>query len=539
MLIHRIFQLNNFKDVVLFKSMMMVFVLILVLAFNIGGLNNYTIRRDELTTLGHIGALEKNNEGISIASTIASLTLYSTDHSPAYYAIANIWGHFVGFNYFALRMLSLWFGVISVAATFWIGRHLISHSAGLLAAVIMGTNVVFYANFHEMREWSMMLMLSILTLACYFHLAYKQKNLRPIEIILLFLLVALSLYTSYLSIFVLVAIGFHHLLFMPKTKSWWQISITVVLAGLTFIPWLPVVDSGVTTLQETANLDELVIPNGELLSAIPIFWGNGLSILFGAGIFLGFLSSIIGWGKSRYIFFFLVTITASFMITNEALSIVKQIRYLLLWLLPFALFIGSGLALLTPKKVTRFIPILFIGLWIVSGVGLIQTDLFNDYLTKDRSVRYAEYNGLVPLLRENTEKRDLLILAQYESSAVKRSKQGLLSIQDYYLNPLKLTITNFPQYSQWAGSGIDADSVEYAMGLVPGREEFWLSYHYTKITDDIIRFQDQMNQDFHICHMSRYGQESILIHYVANSSKKSCKVTSQLNKKLIKQTELF
>lgn len=529
MLRHNLVQFYELGDAISLKWLM-IFVLLIVIAFNIGGVTQYTIRRDELTTLGHIGALEKNNDGISIASTIESLTLYSADHSPAYYALANIWGHFVDFNYFAIRMLSVWFGIIAVAGTFWIGHHLISYSAGVFSALILGTNVVFYANFHEMREWSMMLMLSVLTLALYFHLAYYQKPLKPLKFFVLFLIVALSLYTSYLSIFVLVAIGLHHLLFMPKNKRWWQISVTVVLAGITFIPWLPMVLNGVNMLQETPDLDEIVITNVQLLSAIPIFWGNGLPMLFGVGIGLGFVGSAIGWKKARYLFFFLIVITVSFLFMNEVLSLVKRIRYLLLWLLPFALFSGVGLGLLTRKKITAFIPILFIGLWIISGVSLIQTNLFNDYLSKDRSVRYAEFNGLVPLLQQYTEKRDLLVLAQYETSAMKYSKQGLLSIQDYYLNPLKLTITNFFQYGQWAGSGIDADAVEYAMGLVPGRDEFWLAYHHTNTTEDIIRFKEQAEQDFHICHMSRYGQQSILIHYVANNSQKSCTVTSQLNR---------
>jgi len=79
-------------------------------------------------------------------------------------------------------------------------------------------------------------------------------------------------------------------------------------------------------------------------------------------------------------------------------------------------------------------------------------------------------------------------------------------------------VTNFPQYAQWAGSGVEADAVEYAMGLVPGQDEFWLSYHHTQITDDIIRFREQVEQDFQIDSIIQYGVRSTLIHYVAGDS---------------------
>jgi len=532
MVFHQIFLSKNVMDGIIFKWVIMIFVLMLVIIFNLGGVNQYTIRRDELTTLGHIGALAKNSDGYSIATTIESLSIYSSDHSPLYYAIANMWGYFVDFNYFAIRMLSVWFGIIAVAGTYWIGQHLVSASAGLFSAILLGTNVVFYANFHEMREWSMMLMLCVLTLAIYFHIADQQKPIKPFKFFLLFSGVVLSLYTSYLSIFMLAAIGLHHLLFVPKNKKWWQISITVIVGGLTFVPWLPIVFNGVTMLQETPDIDEKVITNAQLLATLPIFFGNGLPIVLGGGVGLGLVASVMGWKKSRYILLILIVITASFLFTNEILSFIKRLRYLVIWLFSFSLFMGAGLGLLTRKKITCFIPTILIGLWVTSGIGFAQTDQFNAYLSKDRSVRYPEYNGLVPLLQQQTEKRDLLILAQYEASALNQSKQGLLSIQDYYLSPLKLTITNFPQYSQWAGSGIDADSVEYAMGLVPGRDEFWLSYHNTDVTSDIMRFREQVEQDFHICRMSRYGQKSILIHYVVNNSNTSCNVISQLRKYL-------
>jgi len=126
-------------------------------------------------------------------------------------------------------------------------------------------------------------------------------------------------------------------------------------------------------------------------------------------------------------------------------------------------------------------------------------------------------------LVEHTEKGDLLILVQYDFSTNIRSKQQLMSINDYYMNRLELITINFANYFQLADSGIEIDSVENALGLIPSQDEFWLSYHHTRMTDYISRFQDQVNQNFAICNTYEYGEQSTLIHYVIdNSNEKSC-----------------
>jgi hypothetical protein len=114
----------------------------------------------------------------------------------------------------------------------------------------------------------------------------------------------------------------------------------------------------------------------------------------------------------------------------------------------------------------------------------------------------------------HTEKKNLLIQAYYEYSAIRGSKQGLISIANYYMRDFKLKVVNFPLYYQWSYSGIDATPVDYATGLIPQYDEFWFNYHHTRVTDEIIEFQTVVGEDFTVCETYEYGERSILVRYV-------------------------
>jgi 4-amino-4-deoxy-L-arabinose transferase-like glycosyltransferase len=490
-------------------------ILLLVFTFSIDGVNRYTIRRDELTTLGHIGALEKDNDGVSFAYTIESLSLYSPEHAPVFYMLANIWGKIFEFNYFPLRMLSVWFGIIAAASTYWLGRRMVSHTTGFFTIIIFGTNVVFYGTVHEMRAWMMLVMFAMLVWMFYWHMAHKRQPIKPIEFFALFITILIGIYINYMMFFILLALGLYHLLVLPKDKRWWQITVTVCIAGILYVPWLPVLLDGLINTQDrmVKNIPGL-LDNLKLIPATLSHWGNGYPLLFIVLIGTGLYASWKNWKIGRNIVFFCVMLLGSLLIANGIFVFVRRIRYIILWAIPFSLLIGYGLAVMTRQKRLRFIPPLLIGIWIIGGHQFTYTNEFQYHLAKDRVVLYPEYPSLLPILREHTEKRNLLIQAYYEYSAIQESKQGLISIANYYMRDLKLKIVNFPLYVQWSDSEIDATPVDYATGLIPQYDEFWFSYHHTQITDEIIDFHNRVAENYTICEDFEYGERSILVRYV-------------------------
>lgn len=490
-------------------------ILLFIFMLGLDGVNRYTIRRDELTTLGHIGALHDDPQDVSLAYTLESLSIYSADHAPFYYILIKIWGQLIGFNYFVLRILSVWFGIISIAGTYWLGRQLNSHDTGLFASLILGTNILFYGNVHEMRDWTMLIMVSVLLWVVYWHVAHRKQSVGWYKYFLLFILTVISLYTSYLVTFLLVTIGLYHLLALPKDKRWWYISATISAAGLVFVPWIPIFVKGLGFAQRHIQNDNpMLLNNLTLIPIIATLWGNGLVILCLMLMGLGLYASWEDWKSARAIIFFFVLMLGSLLILNNFFLFLKRARYILNLTLPFSLLAGYGLARLTHSKLLRFLPILFIVIWTSLGYGFTDSDEFKEHLAKDRVSQYPEYNSLIPILNEQAKKRDLLIQAHYRYSVIQQSKQNLISIDDFYMRDLKLKTVNFPLYVQWSDSGIDAIPVDYATGLIPQYDEFWFNYHYTRVTDDIIEFQNRVDENYIICESFEYGERSILVRYV-------------------------
>lgn len=490
-------------------------VLLFVFMFSLDGVNRYTIRRDELTTLGHIGALHDKPDNITLAYTLESLSIYSADHAPLYYAVIKIWGQVLGFNYFVLRILSVWCGMIAVAGTFWLGRRLASYYTGLFASLLLGTNILFYGNVHEMRDWTMLIMVSVLLWMAYWHVAHKKTAVRWYEYLSLFILVALSLYTSYLVAFLLVTIGLYHLLALPKDKRWWAVSGTVASAGLVFLPWIPVFIKGLGFAQGHIDKDNpMLLNNLVLIPIITALWGNGYIALFLILMGLGLYASWKDWKTARAIIFFFVLMLGSLLILNNFFLFLKRPRYILNLTVPFALLAGYGLAWLMTSKVLRFVPFVFFGAWIILGFGYTNSDEFRSQLAKDRVVQYPEYHDLIPLLKDHANKRDLFIQPYFRFSVIQQSKQELISIDEYYMGDLKLKMVNFPLYVQWSDSGIDATPLDYATGLIPQYDMFWFTYQTTRVTDDIIAFQERVAENYSICETYTYGGRSILVRYV-------------------------
>jgi uncharacterized membrane protein len=256
-------------------------VLLFVFLFSLDGVNRYTIRRDELTTLGHIGALEENPTRIPLANTLQSLAQYSPEHPPLYYFLMNLFGSWMDFNYFVLRMVSVWFSMIAVAMLYWIGTRLANHQTGIFAMILNGSNVIVYSITHEMRPWTMLLMLALLIWGSYWQLAHTSKSIRWYQLFTLLILIVSALYTNYLIMFLLIPLGLYHLLFRPKDKRWTQITATVVFAGICFIPWLPVFANSIgdKQIQQAEHLEtaSVMIENFDLIPLFRLFQENNSS----------------------------------------------------------------------------------------------------------------------------------------------------------------------------------------------------------------------------------------------------------------------
>lgn len=195
-----------------------------------------------------------NDEGNSASLSARSPELIvegtaSDIHPPLYYLLLHGWRQLAGDSEFALRALSAFAGVLLVAGTFALGRHLFAGTTlpALVATLITAFNpaLVYYSQ--EARMYELLGLLAVLaTLSLYLFRPWLAGRRRTWSYGLAYLLLVVAgLYTHYFFAAMLLAhnfLIFVWLLFrrvdLKRTLLGWAgLMMTAVLA---FLPWLPI-----------------------------------------------------------------------------------------------------------------------------------------------------------------------------------------------------------------------------------------------------------------------------------------------------------
>ena len=82
-------------------------------------------------------------------------------HPPAYFALLNVWLVLAGYSQFALRFLSVTFGLLTVALLWRFARHLSSGWAALLAGLFAAISPLYVAYSQEVRSYTMITFLAL------------------------------------------------------------------------------------------------------------------------------------------------------------------------------------------------------------------------------------------------------------------------------------------------------------------------------------------------------------------------------------------
>ena len=178
-------------------------------------------------------------------------------HPPGYYLLLHFWRAAAGESEFALRSLSAFCGLLTVACTFRLGRDLLGRRVGLVAAFLSGISpfAIYYAQ--EARMYALLGLASAASTCFLIRLVGRgqwrgEPTGRPCslptgEAAGYILTAAVGLYTHYAFPFVLAA---HNLLF----AAWWLLrqrrapgggrtllrwAALQAAALLLFLPWLP------------------------------------------------------------------------------------------------------------------------------------------------------------------------------------------------------------------------------------------------------------------------------------------------------------
>lgn len=330
-----------------------------------------------------------NDEGNAYVQATRNFTDIASNaardiHPPGYYWLLAIWHGLTGESEIALRSLSTFASILSIAFTFALGKRLFNPVAGIMAALLVALNSfsIYYA-----QEARMYALLALWGAAGMWALVGLIKNQPLVETryiasashvnfrspmywrefkwgLSLALINAAGLYTQYAYPFIMLAQGVIFVVWLaaqilrkPTRAHWVSTVITYIAANLLtlliFLPWLPTALRQVTQWPSTGSpipaLEALGIIGGWFTLGITYAQvPNALSYLpLALGLALaGFITGLLLRGR-RGMWAALVPVlwTGLPVILFLALGLFRpaNLKFLLPAQIGFALLVGAGL----------------------------------------------------------------------------------------------------------------------------------------------------------------------------------------------------
>lgn len=352
-------------------------VLLLAFAFGASGLNSEPIWADELYSLTNMGVF---SPPYSPQQIIDSITTYSADHVPLYYLLGSAWARMVGWTQVAMRMFSLLCGVLLIAWQYRLASDVFCRRTGLIAALLMTTSAYVIIFFHDIRMYTLLLMLFAAHACLYWRIARARHAPRRYYWSAFFISGLALLYTHVFSLLAFSLLGIYHLLFAPRSRNWLRLLIAWSLTGLLFLPYLPTLAVAVDLAAENVKVTSAAATIPELIYhfAFLLLNGNNLLIPLTVGIALYALWRRRADGAWK---FALAALLVLLLITllNEFVGIipVKRMRYFLILWPPFVMICAYGISSLPRWRRATF---LFTLIWIVAGFQFYRSQELLDYI---------------------------------------------------------------------------------------------------------------------------------------------------------------
>lgn len=164
-------------------------------------------------------------------------------HPPMYYIFLRFWHYIFGDSLFALRGMSVLFGVATIIATYYFVNYVFNNRrAALIAALLVAVNP-FQAQY--VTEARMYTMGAFFAIAGALALVAALRTKKAWYYFWFVLCSAIMLYTHYYLIFMVAALGLYGLWHTFRenkfaVKKYWQIVLSGILIGASFLPWLKI-----------------------------------------------------------------------------------------------------------------------------------------------------------------------------------------------------------------------------------------------------------------------------------------------------------
>ncbi len=161
-------------------------------------------------------------------------------HPPFFYIVLHYWMACLGTSELALKALPIVFGVAAIPAVYFVGRELFDARTGLLAAFILAASSFHIRYAQEVRMYSLLVLLGVLSM--YFFIRLARHN-TPVTWIGYVIATTLMLYTHVYGLFLLIAQNVYvvSLVLISRTDAmWWRRFATLEgVVIVLFAAWIP------------------------------------------------------------------------------------------------------------------------------------------------------------------------------------------------------------------------------------------------------------------------------------------------------------
>jgi mannosyltransferase len=263
-------------------------------------------------------------------SQLAQSLMTSGHNGPLYYLVMRGWLRLAGNSEFALRYLSLCFGVLAVPLMYRVGRRLAGKRGAVMAAALIAISpyLVWYSQ--DAKMYTLVTALTLLAVTCHLEALASGRLRWWVGFVLS---ASLSLYIHLLAALMIPAYVLVFLLAWPRSrKQWWRGAISL---GLLTLPYVPLAIWQLPLVLNSYETGHPFYPIKDMLSLLLNLYSQGVAMVGGWLVVTAFVFAMLSGlfpsaGKS----FWSRRVGKRFPLPRE----IRSRLLLLLWLfLPIAL----------------------------------------------------------------------------------------------------------------------------------------------------------------------------------------------------------